>query len=311
MLPTSNYPNGFGANGVSVLGMPLLNTYPGNVFWVNSTIGGNKGTRAKPFTTIQYALDKCKADQGDIIMCGPGHAETVVAAAGLDLDVAGVTLIGLGRGAKRPTITFSTLIGADMDVDAANITMSNFLFVNGIDNLTAPIDVNAAYFSMIGCETRDNNASYHCDDFIVTDAAADSLFIDGWYHNAYGGKTGAQTALSIVGGNDIVVKNWDIEGDFATALIENATTKTENIRIYGDGQCFGRSTNSADVIVTLHANATGFIGPNINARLKDNAANITEAFVGADMQFMQPINICNADGEVGMQTNITASTDAS
>jgi hypothetical protein len=44
--------------------------------------------------------------------------------------------------------------------------------------------------------------------------------------------------------------------------------------------------------------------------LQDNAANITEAVVGAACQFYQPINIANLAGEVGMQTNITASTDA-
>ena len=45
-------------------------------------------------------------------------------------------------------------------------------------------------------------------------------------------------------------------------------------------------------------------------RLQDDAANITEALVGADIQFFQPISIVNADGEVGLNTNITASADA-
>jgi hypothetical protein len=44
--------------------------------------------------------------------------------------------------------------------------------------------------------------------------------------------------------------------------------------------------------------------------LQDNAANITEALVGAAMQFMQPINLVNLAGESSMQTNIAASTDA-
>ncbi len=309
MQRTSNYPNGFG-NGVDILGMPILNTYANDVFWVNSSVSGNGGTRQQPFNTIQSALDKCTAGKGDIIMVGPGHAETVATAGALDLDIADISIIGLGRGAKRPTITFNGVIGADMDINAANITIVNFLFVAGLDNLTAPIDVNAAYFSMLGCETRDNNAAIHTDDFIVTDANADNLLIDGWYHNADGGKTGAQTAISIIGGDEIVIKNFDITGDFATAGIENVTTTATNIRIYNDNVGYIWTQNSADVCIALHANCTGFIGPNINAKLKDNAANITAAFVGAAAQFMQPINICNLVGEVGMQTNITASTDA-
>jgi hypothetical protein len=64
------------------------------------------------------------------------------------------------------------------------------------------------------------------------------------------------------------------------------------------------------VIFTAVATTTGNVGPNISARLADNAANVTEAFVGADMQFFQPIRIVNLDGESSIETNITASTDA-
>ena len=51
----------------------------------------------------------------------------------------------------------------------------------------------------------------------------------------------------------------------------------------------------------------------VGGRLRRLAAGLGiahEAFVGADMEFFQPINIVNADGQSSMQTNITASTDA-
>ena len=64
------------------------------------------------------------------------------------------------------------------------------------------------------------------------------------------------------------------------------------------------------MIFSAVATTTGNVGPNIYARIADNAANVTEAFVGADMQFFQPIAIVNLDGEVGLNTNITATTDA-
>jgi len=307
-MPMSHYPNGFN-HGVAVRGMPLLNTYAGNVFWVDSGAGsnGNKGTFDRPFSTIDYAVGRCAANNGDVIMVKPGHTETVIAAAGLALDVAGITLVGLGSGDARPTINFTTAVGADMDVDAANITMSNFLFTGGIDALTGPIDINAADCSLIDIETRD--VTGQATDFIVTDANADRLLIDGWTHRG-AAAAGADTAITIVGGDNIVIRNFWIDGNFAVACIENVTTAAVNLTVYGDQQCFARNRNAADVIFTAVATTTGNVGPNINARLADNAANITEAFVGADMQFFQPINIANADGEVGMQTNITASTDA-
>jgi hypothetical protein len=311
-MPISNYPSGF-ANGLNVRGLPILNTYGGNVFWVDSGAGsnGNKGTFDRPFATLDYAVGKCTASNGDVIFLKPGHAETIASAGALDLDVAGITIVGLGTGTSRPTFTFATAISADMDVDAADITVINCLFVNGINNLTAPIDVNAANFAMIDCETRDNDTNFHCDDFIQTDANASGLYIEGWIHDARGGAAGAQTAISIVGGDDItIIPKW-IVGNFATACIENVTTAATNLQIFGSANfpAYLRTSNSADVIVTCVATTTGRQGPNLYARLQDDAANITEAFVGDDMEFFQPIAIVNADGQSSMNTNITASTD--
>lgn len=312
-MTLSNFPYGF-KNGVTMRNLPLYESFPGNVFWVDSGAGsdGNKGTFERPFATLDYAIGRCTASNGDTIMIKPGHAESITAAAGISVDVAGITIVGLGSGSLRPTFTFTTAITADINIDAANITMVNLLFVNGIDNLTAPIDVNAADFTMIDCETRDNNASYHCDDFIQTDANASRLQIYGWVHRANGGNTGAQTAISIVGGNDIIINPKWIDGNFATACIENVTTACDNLQVFGsaDFPAYLRTRNSADVIFTAVATTKGRVGPLINSRLQDNAANITEAFVGAAMEFFQPINIVNADGESSMQTNITASTDA-
>ena len=72
--------------------------------------------------------------------------------------------------------------------------------------------------------------------------------------------------------------------------------------------------NTAVVGITLVSTSTGHVGPNINIRIgldsTSNTINITEAIVGAAMQFFQPLNVCNLGGEVAMQSNITASTDA-
>jgi hypothetical protein len=312
----TNY-GGFPA-GVNIRGLPILNSYPGKVFWVDSGAGsdGNKGTFSRPFGTMDYAVGQCTANNGDIIMVKPGHTETVTAAAGLDLDVAGVSFIGWGQGSDRPTINFTTVVGADMDVDAANITMSNFLFTGGIDALTGPIDINAADFALLNCETRD--VTGQATDFIVTDANADRLLIEGWTHRG-AAAAGANTAITIVGGDDITIRDFWIDGNFAVACIENVTTAAVNLSVYGNTQCFTRTRNAADVIVTAVATTTGNIGPNLNIRLQDNAANITECLVGADMQFYGPLQIVNLDGEmpfgvtavggIGM-INKTASTDA-
>jgi hypothetical protein len=308
-MPISNYPNGF-ADGVTIRGVPLLSAYPGKVFWVDSNAGNsnNSGTFERPLPTIQAGVDKCTANKGDIVMVKPGHVETVAAAGGLDLNKAGIAIIGLGTGSLRPTVNFTTATTADMDVDAANITVYNLLFVGVVDALVAPIDINAADFTMLQCETRDTSAT-QVVDFIQTDATCDRLYIDGWIHRG-DAAAGAQTALSIVGGAGITVKNFWIDGNFGTAAIENVTTAATNLSIYGDSVSYIRTRNSADVAITLVATATGNVGPNIFIRLQDDAANGAAATVGADMQFFQPILIVNADGESSAVTPITASVVA-
>ena len=196
-----------------------------------------------------------------------------------------------------------------MDVDAAGITIQNFLFTGGIDALTGPIDVNASDFSMLNCETRD--VTGQTTDFIVADANADRMLIDGWVHRGAAG-AGAESALQLVGGDNTTVKNFWVDGNFGTACIENVTTAAVNLTVGGgsNGANYARTRNADDVIFTAVATTTGNVGPNIYARVADNAANVTEAFVGADMQFFQPIAIVNLDGEVGLNTNITATTDA-
>lgn len=306
-MPASNYPSGF-AGGVTVRGIPLLTMHPGKVFWVHSGTGsnGNKGTFDRPFSTVDYAVGQCTADKGDIIMVKPGHVETVTAAGGLDLDVAGIALVGLGAGSLRPTINFTTAVGADMDVDAANITMVNFLFTGGIDALTGPIDVNAADFTMLDCTTRD--VTGQATDFIVADAGATRLRLVRWTHEG-ATAAGADTALTFAGATGVEVIDCRIDGNFAVGCIEN--TAAGSCRIYGTGYgCYMRTRNAADIAVTLHASTTGEIGPDINITLQDNAANITECLVGAAAHFFLGINVVNLAGEASMTWNGTASTDA-
>lgn len=287
---------------------------PGNLFFVdsgnaNASDDANAGTSKIPFSTMNFADSQCTANNGDHVFVMPGHTETVTAAAGLASSTAGVEWWSLGHGSDRATINFTTVVGADFDMDAANVRLHNFLFTGGIDALTGPIDVNAADCALIDCETRD--VTGQTTDFIVTDAGADRFSLLDWTHRGAAG-AGADTAISIVGGDNIVVIPKFVDGNFAVAAIENVTTAAVNLQIFARASypAYLRTRNAADVIVTCVATTTGRMGPFINARLQDNAANITEAFVGADMEFFQPINLVNADGESSMQTNITATTDA-
>lgn len=152
-MPMTNFPNGFAA-GLTLRGMPLLQTHPGNVFWVSNspvTSGGpshnpvrssggsdgNPGTFQKPFATLDYALSQCLQGNGDIIFIKPGHKETISSASILALDCSDVAIIGLGVGASRPTFTFTTAATANIQVRSANMSIQNCLFLNNFADIAS------------------------------------------------------------------------------------------------------------------------------------------------------------------------------
>jgi hypothetical protein len=313
-MVASSYPNGF-ANGISIRGMPLMMTHPGKVFWVsNSTTGllagqkggsdGNKGTFDAPFGTLDYAVGQCVANRGDIIFIKPGHAETIATATALALDVAGVAVIGLGSGSNRPTFNL-TATASTITMSANNCTLWNCLVTGGIDAIVAVFTISGADCSL---QLNYRDVTGQCTDCVVTAATANRLYI---YVNDYDGDTAAGTnaGIAIVGGDHIEISGRYMDGNFAVGGIDVRTTATTDLYVHDFG--FFRTRNSADIFVvdTITA-STGQIGPNINLRLQDNAANITEAITGATFVVQDPVYVVNLAGEKGMLINWTASTDA-
>lgn len=147
----------------------------GSYFFVHSGTGTDGAGYGKnpdaPFATIDYAVGKCTASKGDIIIVMPGHAETVSAAGGLDLDVIGISVIGLGHGTLRPTITLDTANTADIDIDAANIRVENIIFSANFADIVAAIDVNADDFTLYRCHFQETATNMNAKIW-VQDAAA-------------------------------------------------------------------------------------------------------------------------------------------
>ncbi len=313
-MPISNFPNGF-TNGVTVRGVPLQQAHPGQVFFVNNStvlapggIGGsngNPGTYQKPFSTINYAITQCTAGRGDVIMVMPGHAESVASAGAIAMSKAGVAVIGLGAGSLRPTLNF-TATTSTITMSAANCSFVNMLFTGGIDAVAKMIVVSAADCTIDRCELKD--VTGQMTDGILTTAGADRLKILRHVHN---GATAAGTnaAIAIVGGDRIEIQIDVMDGNFAVGGIDIRTTATTNLYVHDVGRFFTRNAADIFIVDTITA-STGQIGPFINLRLTDNAANITESCTGATFVYMQPINVVNLAGESSMQINITASTDA-
>jgi hypothetical protein len=140
------------------LGMP----FSGNVFWVDSNAGSDSGAGSfdTPYDTVDYAIGKCTASNGDVIFVKEGHTETLTAASAITCDVAGVTIIGLGEGSLRPTFTFTTANTATIVVSAANVKWGNCLFIGNFLSIATCFSVSAAGSDFIvdSCEFRDTSA---------------------------------------------------------------------------------------------------------------------------------------------------------
>ena len=128
----------------------------GAIWWVDSgsatgadAVGYGQNPDA-PFLTIDYAVGQCTAGDGDIIYAMPGHAETVSAAGGLDLDKIGIKIVGLGHGTLQPTVTLDTADTADIDVDAASITVENIHFKANFLDIAAAMPAATA-IELIHC----------------------------------------------------------------------------------------------------------------------------------------------------------------
>ena len=319
----SNFPGGF-EYGISIRGVPLVQTHPGKVFWVyngttldtghKSGSNGNKGTFNAPFATLDYAVGQCRANKGDIIFVKPGHSETLTSTS-VAVDVAGIAIVGLGQGSNRPTFNANATASV-FPISAANVLVHNLLFTGGIDAVVSMITVSAADVKLSEIEIRDVTGQIVAG--VLTTASADRLKIYGFEYDGADAAGGA-AAIAIVGGDQIKIKDFKIIGNFSVGGIDIRTTATTQISI-SDGEIWNQEGSIDCCIVDTVTASTGTVGPNLFLKLTENAANITEAITGATFHYNggggvaglvgTGILVVNLAGEAGMVINKTASTDA-
>lgn len=270
----SHYPNGF-SGGVSIRGLPILNTYGGNLFWVHSGSGsdGNDGTEKRPFATIDYAIGRCTASNGDIIMVKAGHAETL--AADITMDVIGVSVIGIGRGTLRPTITVGAFDGT-VAMTAANSSMSGVRFVLEAtdDTVTSAFTITADGCMVERCETVVHATAQFTSHLTATDAQ----FVEIRENIFKSLQTASSTSGIVVDGcDDLMMDGNVVDGHFGEHALDNTTpgSADEILRATITNNLFiNRSTTAGDLCVELDAAATGFFAYNqLVGGLSTTAAN--------------------------------------
>lgn len=245
----SNFPSGFSA-GLILRGVPLVQTHQGDVYHVNnSSVVGNgrvagadsgNGSYNRPFGSLLYAMSRAKANNGDIIFVGRGHAETISTAAILTLALAGIAVIGLGYGSMRPTFTF-TAAAANIPITAKDVSLQNLLFVANFADVasmfTATGTATPTDFTVENCEFRDTSAILNVLTLITGNATANSMDGLAFIGNRVSslGTTAATTAIKIAAATDRVkiTDNFGVSAvlNDTAAIAAFAATSPKNIEI--------------------------------------------------------------------------------
>lgn len=295
-MAISNYPGGF-QNGLLVKGVPIEVPHPGKVFWVNNSsvipdggIGGsngNPGTYLKPFSTIDYAIGRCKANRGDVIYVMPGHSETITGASGVDFDVAGIRIIGLGYGSKMARIDF-TNAAATATVDADDVCLINLNFHANVTGVTLGLSLITLATDCLIKDCVFSVETAATDEFeraINVGVGCDRLVIEGCKIDM--GLGGAAAAIALIGATtDVLIKNNMIRGDYSEACIESATTASVNVHIVDNDLLNGISTNiNTEPVLECGALTTsGFVARNY---ILSDLATQAAATVGTDFVYYE------------------------
>lgn len=292
-MGVTNYPN-----GVSSFGMPVLPGVPpttGRVFFVHSVTGsdGNPGTEpSKPRATIDSAIGLCTADKGDLIIVMAGHAETISGATSLVVDVAGVQIVGLGRGGLRPTLTFSATASI-ISVTAANVLLQNLLLVGNVDNIVTGISLAATAdgAQLIDIEMRDGAANKEFLIGIAIAAACDDVLIERLrFCGLAGGATGCIEAAGAA--NRFTLLNSYIRGQFSSQMVDLAAAASTDLLIRGNTLI--NIETGAGLGVAAHNSSTGFVADNRIANLKDTVVGLSGTGLAYAENYLT--NALNASG---------------
>ena len=282
----SNFPAGF-TDVVTVRGVPIVLTNPGNVLWVNNSsvlpdrgIGGsdgNKGSYLQPFSTIDKAINIGKASRGDIIFCMPGHAETIPLSTTIGFDKAGIAIIGLGHGTLRPTLTMSA-VASSLVFSAANQIFQNFLIKTEHDN-TIVLEVTGSNSQFVDIEFQARTAAtarqwVNCIDIGGASANdCDNTVVSGCRFNSP--DVGATDAIKLSEVSDgVIIENCYANGEFSVAPVHNPTGKVcTNLTV---SNCSLKNVTTGQLALELVSACTGFL---INNRY---ATDIAGAVGGVD-----------------------------
>jgi len=146
--------------------------HPNQIWFVDSGAGNAVDSVSAgrsphiPFATLDYAISHANIAAGDTIYVMPGHSEDIATATTIDVDVAGIKIIGLGSGSKRPRFDYDAA-DSTIDIGASDCLIRNLTFRPGATTVLIGLDV----------ETGVTGTVIEDCEFLVGEAAATDEFV--------------------------------------------------------------------------------------------------------------------------------------
>ena len=242
-----------------------LEQHPGDILFVNNTVTaatdatGYGQNPDAPFATLDYAIGQCTASNGDVIYVMPGHAENLTAADSIDVDVAGIKIIGLGWGALKPTFSTTAAAGS-FKVDAANVLVRNIkLVANFATGTTAGMTLTANATNLIveDCDWRDTSAA---NEFLlhvtIPTGVGPCTFRDCTFVTAAGSMT--NSFLFAGTSTDFTIERCYFFVDSSDSVIDHLAGASTNLRV-SDCTIINQDTGAAGYCVQQKSDGTGVV----------------------------------------------------
>jgi hypothetical protein len=259
-----------------------LTTTTGSIFWVNSATGSDAAgyglSPDAPTATIDYAISLCTANKGDVIYVMPYHNEGL-ANAQIAVDIAGISIIGLGRGLAVPRIDFDHA-NASIDVNASGCTLKNLRLLPSVTDVLIGIDIMAAKTDTLieGVEVLPGEDGANADEFAVAidiKAGCSRTIIRKVKIRQQSGAVGVIAGIKLTGASDdVTIEDCDIvaAGAALVAPINGDTTLSTNLRIR---RCLMQT--DAEPGIEVLTNTTGIVE---DCRIASDLASLAAAIAG-------------------------------
>jgi len=252
----------------------------GNTFFVDSTNGSNTAggewgnSWDTPYATVNYAISKCTTGAGDVILIAAAHTETITAtstASGSStgqfcIDKGDVSIIGMGRGTKRPKFTMTTAAAAGIKVvgTSPNVLLSNLVFKTYYSGGTTAViaaSANCYGLTVENCMFYETANTQEALIAITLAALIEDVTIRGnYFHNIDGGTASAAITTAGAAPRLKIYDNW-FRGDWSGPVLDlDAAALSLDLDIHDN--VINNVDGAAGLVTATHANRTGMIYDN-------------------------------------------------